>query len=145
MSAKGDLRRLEQRLARPRGRLRVEHVIVRVRAGGKMRPEDEARLAEARKRCAELEAAGAPTELVIVQERIVSPRERPEPAAPTTDSTLSGPATDSVLRPSSSEPAAGPTTTEPEPEPPEPTKPAGEYDEQLAKAQRGLSFGRWRW
>ena len=144
MSAKGDLRRLEQRLARPRGRLRVEHVIVRVREGGKMRPEDEARLAEARKRCAELEVAGTPVRLIIVQERIVSPREPQEPATPTTDNTSSGPATDSVLRPS--EPVAGPTTTEAEPEPPaEPVRPTAEYDPALARAQRGLSFGRWRW
>jgi hypothetical protein len=81
--------------------------------------------------------------LVVIQERIVSPRERQEPAAPTTDPMSSGPATDSVSLPSS-RPVAGPTTTEPEP-PPEPTGPTAEYDEQLAKAQRGLSFGRWRW
>jgi len=139
MSAKGDLRRLEQRLARPRGRLQVEHVIVRVREGGKMRPEDEARLAEARKRCAELEATGTPVRLIVIEERIISPRHQ-EPATPTTDNTSSGPATDSVSLPSSG-PAAGPTTDEPEP--PAPAKPT-EYDEALAKAQRGLSFGR-RW
>ena len=136
MSAKGDLRRLEQRLARPRGRLRVEHVIVRVREGGKMRPEDEARLAEARRRCAELEAAGAPVRLVVVEERIVPAR---EPQERTT-----APSPDAVSVPSPSGAASGPApTTEPEP-PPAPTKPV-EYDEQLAKAQRGLSFGRWRW
>jgi len=141
MSAKGDLSRLERRLARPRGRLRVEHVIVRVREGGDVRPEDEARLAEARRRCAELEAAGTPTQLVIVEERIIRPR-RQEPATPTTDNTLSGPATAPVSLPSSRSSVAGPTSDEPEP-PPEPTKPV-EYDEALARAQRGLMFGR-RW
>ena len=141
MAAKGDLRRLEQRLARPRGRLRVEHVIVRVRAGGDVRPEDEARLAEARRRCAALEATGTPVRLIVIEERIIPPRPQ-APATPTTDNTSSGPATGPVLRPSP-EPVAGPTT-EAEPEPPEPTKPT-EYDEQLAKAQRGLAYGRWRW
>ena len=136
MSAKGDLRRLEQRLARPRGRLRVEHVIVRVRAGGKMRPEDEARLAEARKRCAELEATGTPTQLVIVEERIVPAR---EPQEPTT-----APSPDAVSVPSPSGAASGPAPIN-EPGPPAPARPTAEHDEALARAQRGLMFGRWRW
>jgi hypothetical protein len=141
MSAKSDLCRLEQRLARPRGRLRVVHAVLRVREDGTPDPENQARLAEARRRCAELEASGTPVRLVVVEERIV-PARTPEPPAPTTDPMSSGPATGPVLRPSSSGAVAGPTSDEPEP-PPEPTKPV-EYDEALARAQRGLSFGR-RW
>jgi hypothetical protein len=76
------------RRARYRGRLNVEHIVVRTR-GGDVHPEDKARLAEVRRRCAELKAAGTPVRLIVIEEHIVvAPAQRQEPAAASTDTML---------------------------------------------------------
>ena len=140
MSAtKTSVTKLERSVYAPSPRpLAIERITVWEDADGNLSAKDEAKIAAAEKRREQLEQKGYDARLIV--ERVVCDRHQ-EPATPTTDNTSSGPATDSVSLPSSG-PAAGPTTDEPEP--PAPAKPT-EYDEQLAKAQRGLSFGRWRW